>query len=152
MKKCSPAGRDCIERNTIVSFNCSVSCEGIYADVQWVNDPIQEGREPEEETEIFHWENEDVESVFVEGGVNIQLLKAMLKSLDKKTMLLKKSDDNRSKRGEDLDKENFKKLISEYRKFKMKNVKHFQFDENAISSVFGRFDINIFKHIMVIQF
>ena len=139
MKKCSPAGRDCIERNIIVSFNCSVSCEGIYADVQWVNDPIQEGREPEEETEIFHWENEDVESVFVEGGVNIQLLKAMLKSLDKKTMLLKKSDDNRSKRGEDLDKENFKKLISEYRKFKMKNVKHFRFDKNAISSVFGRF-------------
>ena len=91
MKKCSPAGRDCIERNTIVSFNCSVSCEGIYADVQWVNDPIQEGEEPGEETEIFHWENEDVESVFVEGGVNIQLLKAMLKSLDKKTMLLKKA-------------------------------------------------------------
>ena len=53
-------------------------------------------------------------------------------------MLLKKSEDNRYKRRENLDTEKIKKLISEYRKFKMKNVKHFRFDENAISSVFGR--------------
>ena len=62
-----------------------------------------------------------------------------MKSLDKKTMLLKKSEDNRYKRRENLDTEKIKKLISEYRKFKMKNVKHFRFDENAIPSVFGRF-------------
>ena len=54
-------------------------------------------------------------------------------------MLLKKSEDNRYKRRENLDTEKIKKLISEYRKFKMKNVKHFRFDENAIPSVFGRF-------------
>ena len=139
MVKCSPRGRDCIEQNIARTFNCSVNCEGIYADVQWANDPIKEGEEPEEETETYHWEKEDIDSVFVEGGVNIQLLKAMLKSLDKKTMLLKKNEDNRHKRRENLDTEKIKKLISEYRKFKMKNVKHFRFDENAISSVFGRF-------------
>ena len=98
IEKCSPEGRDCIEINSIFSFNCSVSCKGVYADVQWVDDPIVEGEELEKDTEIVPWEKEDIESVFVEGGVNIQLLKAMLKSLDKKTMLLKKSDDNRSKK------------------------------------------------------
>ena len=33
-KKCSPIGRDCIERNSAETFNCNVSCEGFYADVQ----------------------------------------------------------------------------------------------------------------------
>ena len=32
---CSPTGRDCIEGAIGQDFNCSVSCEGIYADVQW---------------------------------------------------------------------------------------------------------------------
>ena len=36
MKKCSPEGRDCIDSKSAYTFNCSVSCEGIYADVQWV--------------------------------------------------------------------------------------------------------------------
>ena len=34
LKKCSPIGRDCIERNSAETFNCNVSCEGFYADVQ----------------------------------------------------------------------------------------------------------------------
>ena len=33
---CSPTGRDCIEGSIGQDFNCSVSCEGIYADVQWL--------------------------------------------------------------------------------------------------------------------
>ena len=36
MKKCSPHGRDCIENKSTSTFDCSVACEGIYADVQWV--------------------------------------------------------------------------------------------------------------------
>ena len=32
---CDPKGRDCIERNFAKSFNCSTTCVGIYADVQW---------------------------------------------------------------------------------------------------------------------
>ena len=40
MEKCSPRGRDCIEGNFTLTFNCSVNCEGIYADVQWVEDKI----------------------------------------------------------------------------------------------------------------
>ena len=32
MEKCGPEGRDCIERHSTLDFNCSVTCEGIFAD------------------------------------------------------------------------------------------------------------------------
>ena len=36
MKTCDPKGRDCIEKNSLESFNCNTTCVGIYADVQFV--------------------------------------------------------------------------------------------------------------------
>ena len=33
MKKCTPEGRDCIENNSAETFNCSMTCEGLYADI-----------------------------------------------------------------------------------------------------------------------
>ena len=33
---CSPIGRNCIEEAIGQDFNCSISCEGVYADVQWL--------------------------------------------------------------------------------------------------------------------
>ena len=33
MKKCGPGGRDCIETNSAETFNCSMTCEGMYADI-----------------------------------------------------------------------------------------------------------------------
>ena len=41
------------------------------------------------------------------------------------------------KRGDELDKEKYKMLVSEYRKFKTKNVKHFKFSSAANLSMFG---------------
>ena len=35
MKKCSPEGRDCIEKNSAQTFNCSMTCNGMYADTNW---------------------------------------------------------------------------------------------------------------------
>ena len=32
---CDQRGRDCIEEAIGDNFNCSLSCEGLYADVQW---------------------------------------------------------------------------------------------------------------------
>ena len=43
MKKCCPEGRDCIQKHITKNFNCSTTCEGVYADVQ-----CTEEREPEE--------------------------------------------------------------------------------------------------------
>ena len=41
MEKCNPRGRDCIEENFTLTFNCSVNCEGIYADVQWMGEKVE---------------------------------------------------------------------------------------------------------------
>ena len=35
MKKCGPGGRDCIEKNSAKTFNCSTTCKGMYADINW---------------------------------------------------------------------------------------------------------------------
>ena len=38
LEKCRPTGRDCIEKNSAKNFNCSTSCEGVYADIHWKRD------------------------------------------------------------------------------------------------------------------
>ena len=40
---CNPKGRDCIEKNFDQTFECNVTCEGIYADVEWTKgeDPME---------------------------------------------------------------------------------------------------------------
>ena len=48
MQICGPTGRDCIETNSTKSFNCSTTCEGIFADVQWVGKKIEEDAGDEE--------------------------------------------------------------------------------------------------------
>ena len=35
MKKCGPEGRNCIEKNSAETFNCSMTCEGMYVDIGW---------------------------------------------------------------------------------------------------------------------
>ena len=129
LEMCSPKGRDCIERNSTKSFNCSTTCEGIYADVQWVGKKIEEMEDGEAE--------EDVETEF-EGKVdeNSNKLLKRLAYLEKEMKLLKSSG---QEKGEELDKEKYKMLITEYRKFKTKNVRHFRFNSGENSSAFGKF-------------
>ena len=132
MERCSPKGRDCFESNSTLNFNCSVSCEGVYADVQWVNDPFEEGDKLEEETESIQWKSEDV------GSLDKQMM-LMYAELERRMKLFKHNIDNKNKKGDELDKEKFEKLISEYKNFKRRNVKHFRFNENSTSSMFGKF-------------
>ena len=40
MEKCSPKGRDCFEKHSSQTFNCSATCEGVYAHVLWEDDQI----------------------------------------------------------------------------------------------------------------
>ena len=44
-EKCTPEGRDCIKEHSSESFNCSTTCEGVYADVQCTKEGIKEERE-----------------------------------------------------------------------------------------------------------
>ena len=126
METCSPKGRDCIERNSAKSFNCSTTCEGIYADVQWV------GKKVEEDVE------DDEAEAAVEREVGEELAKVyrQLAELKTEVKLLKSSG---QEKGEELDKEKYKMLIAEYRKFKRENVRHFRFNSGENSSAFGKF-------------
>ena len=42
---CDLKGRDCIEANSAETFNCSTTCVGIYADVQFKEKLLQEERD-----------------------------------------------------------------------------------------------------------
>ena len=142
MEKCSPEGRDCFERNFRRSFNCTVSCEGVYADVQWKDEPIMK-----EEVE-----DELVGEVFEESsGEEVQ---KEIKTLEKKLMRMYKMHadlENKvklmegNKAEEELDKEKFKRLIAEYDTFKTDNVRHFRFNANATSSMFGKYSLSVFN-------
>ena len=121
---CGPKGRDCIEKNSTKSFNCSTTCEGIYADVQWVGTKIEVMEDEEEEGPVFK-------------GNDVELKKLYKHIADlKKEMMLMKS--NGQEKGEVLDKEKYKMLIAEYRKFKTMYVKHFKFNSAENSSAFGK--------------
>ena len=80
MKKCDPKGRDCIEKNSAETFNCSMTCKGMYADINW---------------KVRHMKNE-------------------------------------------MDKEKYTILSSEYENFKKENVKHFEFSSALSRNNYGK--------------
>ena len=67
---------------------------------------------------------------------SIAEMKLMLKNL-RKEMNEKKG--SIGKRGKEMDKEKYLRLISEYKRFKMNNVQHLRFNSAANSTNFGKF-------------
>ena len=127
---CGPKGRDCIEKNSAKNFNCSSTCEGIYADVQWVGKKIE-------------GEMEDTEAeAVIERKIGKEVYK-QIAELKKEIKLLKISGEGK---WEELDKEKYKLLIAEYRKFKSKNVRHFRFNSGAIKHAFCKY-LTYFIHV-----
>ena len=120
METCNPEGRSCIEKNFAGTFDCNMTCDGIFADVQWVDEQMEEAEEHEQVEVKF--KNIDEEEFFA------KLMKRMQR--------MKGTSD---KKGEELDKAKFQKMISEYRKFKMNSVKHLRFNSVANTAKFGRF-------------
>ena len=119
MAICDVKGRDCIEKNSSKTFECNTTCTGIYADVEWVGKNIEE-----------EFKDDDIEAN-LEGKIDDELLKVLILF---KTEIMR----NTGQRGEELDKEKYKMLVSEYRKFKTKNVKHFKLNSVANLNVFGK--------------
>ena len=66
-------------------------------------------------------------------------LERRMKLNDDRMKLLEQNINKKDKNRDELDKEKLGKLVSEYKKFKRKNVKHFRFNANFTSSVFGKF-------------
>ena len=93
--------------------------------------------------------NDDIQTN-LEGKIDSDLMKILL--LLKTEMKLMKNDISEvmkiatGKRGDELDKEKYKMLVAEYRKFKTKNVKHLRFNAAANLSEFGESCLYIDKY------
>ena len=125
-KVCDAKGRDCIEKNSYKTFNCSTSCVGIYADVQWLVDKVGEQMNEEE---VIDDADEDVTQC------SSKLLKRFA-SLEKEVKFLRSTfRDNEV----ESDEKKYKILLAEYRRFKAKNVGHFRFHPAARSPSFSKF-------------
>ena len=130
---CDLKGRDCIEKNSSKTFNCNTTCAGIYADVEWAKRDI--------EVEVNEEESDETMKAELEGKIDDDLIKIFL--LFENKMKLMKNDIGEvskianGKRGDELDREKYKMLVSEYRNLKTKNVKHFRFNAAANLREFG---------------
>ena len=134
---CDPKGRDCIERNSSETFHCNTTCAGIYADVEWVKKDIEVEMSEEKTQETMKADLErriegDLMEIFLLLKKEMKLMKNEMKNDIGEVMKLATG-----KRGDELDKEKYKMLVSEYRKFKTKNMKHFRFNAVANLSKFG---------------
>ena len=121
---CDAKGRDCIEKNSSKTFNCDTTCVGVYADVQWIGKNIEED-----------FDNERADEVDFGGKIDDDLLKILRLMKDNIKDVMKIAT---GKRGEELDRKKYKILISEYRKFKTRNVKYYRFNSKATLSTFGK--------------
>ena len=142
MERCSPKGRDCFETNSSQTFNCSVTCEGVYADVQWEEDPIMNKQMQDEliedETEMVYEGEVGVEAQLEIERLVDRKLRRMYRMFTDHERKIKLLEGTKDKMGREMDKEKFWKLLSEYKKFKVENVRHFRFHSNEASSMFGK--------------
>ena len=64
MNLCSPEGRDCIEKKSAEPFNCSMTCDGIYADINRkvaeMEDGIDKEKYEEMKSEYLNFKKEHV--------------------------------------------------------------------------------------------
>ena len=133
MAICDTNGRDCMERNSVMTFDCNNTCVGIYADVEWVKEDIEKEMSKGGADETMQADLE--ENIHEDLIKKFQLLERELKIV--KNDLGEVMRVTTGKRGEELDRKKYKMLISEYRKFKSKNVKHFSFNTAADLSTYG---------------
>ena len=96
---------------------------------------------------------EEVGMIF-DGGVeerDKKLVKQMYKMYNDLQRKMKMVEGNKDKMGKEMDKEKLKELISEYKKFKKENVRHFRFHPNASLNVFGKSFLctYLFKHAIL---
>ena len=55
---CTPEGRDCVEEKADDDFNCSIACEGIFADAQWIPEASIEDIEGTDKNNLMRLINE----------------------------------------------------------------------------------------------
>ena len=125
--------------NSSKNFNCSTTCVGMHADIQWHEYRIEDETE---DSESAHSVDTNFLDKFEEASA--KLLKRVA-FLEEELKMLKRGFGIAEK-----GLEKYKMLIAEYRKFKAKNVKHFRFKLDNNSGTFGEihffhFAYSIFK-------
>ena len=125
--KCDMRGRDCIEENFSRKFYCNSTCEGIYADVQKVDNEAEEMMNVEA--------GQDLEEIMSKSEKELyrKFFRKIEKDLKRKGLLNR--EDSEDMRGQDRKK--FNKLIQDFKKFKRNNVKHFKFNSASEETSFG---------------
>ena len=135
MERCNAKGRDCIEKNSAATFNCSTTCVGIYADVipksrriegaiaDVIPDLGAEIKDRDEVLDRIHRRLAELERKMStdEGGLQKVVAEEAI-----------------GKKGHELDREKYKLLIAEYRKFKSTSIQHFSFSSTETSVPFGK--------------
>ena len=119
-------GRDCIEKNSSLDFNCSSTCDGLYADVQWVDEETEDVPE------------EDMVEMTFKGMPGDDLQRFMLSRIVEIERKMESMKRGSGEKGEKLDREKYRMMVMEYREFKRKNMRHFMFNSGANSSSFGK--------------
>ena len=99
-------------------FNCSLSCEGIFASVQWIGKDVDEYVK---DGEAMKTEEND--------GKELNQYERRLAAIERK---MKSLQNDRDGKGDEVDAEKYKMLIAEYRKFKAQRVKHFRLNSKAL--------------------
>ena len=124
--------------NSAKTFNCSATCEGMHADIQWQGNDIED--------EIGEMHDLDTESMDNFEEAQVKLLKRVAQ-LEREVKMLKSGFGNT---WEDLEK--YKMLITEYRKFKAKNMKHFRFKDDSNSGTVGEIFCLPLMHNFIFKF
>ena len=130
MERCDPKGRDCIEKNSAETFNCSTTCVGIYADVIPKSRRI-EGAIGERGHEL------DRDEVLDRMHRRLAELERKM-STDEGGLQKVVAEEAIEKKGHELDREKYRLLIAEYRKFKSTSIQHFRFSSTETSDSFGK--------------
>ena len=94
-----------------------MTCGGIYADPQWLE--VLKEELVEQELEMDEEVGEEVAKMFKDLKKGMELMKGT--------------------RGDQLEKNKFMKIVSEYEKFKKNNVQHFKFSSASNRTAFGQF-------------
>ena len=125
MNKCDLKGRKCIETSSSKTYNCRTTCVGIYADVQWREMLLEEDKAHKEKNTTSKLQEEGEDTKLHQQLADLRMEMKQLKSQGQG-------------RGEQVDKEKYKMMVAEYRKFKAKTVKHFKLNGRASSNSFGK--------------
>ena len=129
---CAPHGRDCIEKYSNESFGCNLSCVGIHADVERVEEDTADEDWMEEYEERYQdqFENNMKKNSMQSIPNHLKKMQIEIQNFkqNKKNMLTKEEISNQRK---------ISKLVKEYTKFKKDNLPIFKFKLLKKSSFYG---------------